>query len=341
MELFIVAGFVGLLAFGTLFVVRVINGGAKKSSTVGMAVCFVAVLLGALGASGPSEKSKDTTDNSKEPSQSVQTLDPIEDETGPNTEAVILDESLDTSAYMKFDSEVLFEYGKYFGGEKVVTVISAYQPGSDIKARTANNDSFFHSLIFEFENEEIPQKIKEGDVLTIAGTIQEKPSILDVLEFLETPTVTIENCSIIGYGEIAQELKDGAAEQQAVGAQRKAEFEAQIAAAKKAERDNYVAQCQNVDYNDVARNPDNYDGAKIKITGKVVQVAEGFFDSVTLRIDCGGNMWYVTYSREEGESRILEGDRITGYGECDGVTSYTTVLGSQVTIPSMKMEYYD
>lgn len=48
----------------------------------------------------------------------------------------------------------------------------------------------------------------------------------------------------------------------------------------------------------------------------------------------------VCYIFERG-SRILEGDNITCYGEGDGVRSYTTVLGSQVTIPSLKMEYYN
>jgi hypothetical protein len=46
-------------------------------------------------------------------------------------------------------------------------------------------------------------------------------------------------------------------------------------------------------------------------------------------------------TRPEGESRILEDDWITCYGECEGVESYTTVLGSQITIPSMKMKYYE
>lgn len=249
-------------------------------------------------------------------------------------------DSFDSSEYTKIDAEVLFEYGNYFSGEKVITVISAYQPGADIKAKTDNNDGYFYSLMFEFGDEDAIKWVEEGDILTIAGTIKEKPETVDALDFLETPTVTLEDCSIIGRGEIAKELKDGAAAQREVGEQAKQAYEDEIAANKKAERDDYISQCTTVKYRDVERNPDNYEGTKIKVRGEVVQVAEGWFDSVTMRVSSGGNMWYVTYSREEGESRILEGDSITCYGECDGVKSYTTVLGSQKTIPSLKMEYY-
>lgn len=249
-------------------------------------------------------------------------------------------DSFDSSEYTKIDAEVLFEYGNYFSGEKVITVISAYQPGADIKAKTDNNDGYFYSLMFEFGDEDAIKWVEEGDILTIAGTIKEKPETVDALDFLETPTVTLEDCSIIGRGEIAQELKDEAVAQREVGEQAKQAYEDEIAANKKAERDDYISQCTTVKYRDVERNPDNYEGTKIKVRGEVVQVAEGWFDSVTMRVSSGGNMWYVTYSREEGESRILEGDSITCYGECDGVKSYTTVLGSQKTIPSLKMEYY-
>ena len=60
----------------------------------------------------------------------------------------------------------------------------------------------------------------------------------------------------------------------------------------------------------------------------------------------GGYLWdntiYVEYTRKtENESRILEDDIIYLYGTLNGVTTYTTVLGSDVTIPYMLAEYID
>lgn len=328
------ASFFGVLVCVIMLIVALIRRKPKKKILLGIGICFVLFVVAA--AATDTDKDNNAADDAEKPEQS----EPSEKD-NDSAEIPFLDEGLNISDYMKFDQEVLFEYGNYFGGEKVVTVVTVYQSGADIKAKTDNNDGYFYSIIFEFENEEVPQQANEGDVLTIAGTIKEKPASIDWLEFLESPTVTLENCSVVGYGEIEQELKDGTADQEAAGAQKKSEYEAQIASAQKEEMENYISECQTVDYDDVARNPDNYDGTKVKITGKVIQVSEGLFDSVTLRVDCGGNVWYVTYSREEGESRILEGDNITGYGECNGVTSYTTIVGSQITIPSMRMEYYD
>lgn len=133
----------------------------------------------------------------------------------------------------------------------------------------------------------------------------------------------------MGRGELAQELQDTIDEQREIAEGFKKAHEDAIAAEVQAEKDEYISQCQSVNYSDVERNPDNYKGT-------VIQVTEGWFDNVTMRVDCDGDVWYVTYTREEGESRILEDDYITGYGECDGVQSYKTVLGTQITIPSMK-----
>lgn len=106
-------------------------------------------------------------------------------------------------------------------------------------------------------------------------------------------------------------------------------------------REEYIAQCEDLSYSGISRNPDEYKGRKTVINGTVIQVQEGILDSVTLRVQTEYGIWYVTYTRPEGESRILENDRITCYGECNGVETYIAVLGNTVTIPSMRMKYYD
>lgn len=248
------------------------------------------------------------------------------------------DTSFDTSSYIEIDADLLFEYGAYLGGKDVVTVITAETVGNsskEIKAKTSNNNGSFFSVICKFDQE---TNLEKGAAITVAGSVKEveKTSTL-----LDTPTVTLENCVLIGFGEIADELETGADNQRQTCETAKQELEARIEAEKQQEIDEYASQCVSVDYSDVERNPDNYKGEKVKISGKVIQVSEGLLGGVTLRVSCNGNVWYVTYSRDEGESRILENDTITCYGECDGVQSYLTVLGAQVTIPSMKMKYYN
>lgn len=106
-------------------------------------------------------------------------------------------------------------------------------------------------------------------------------------------------------------------------------------------RDDYISTCETVVYSDIERNPQEFEGKNITVSGTVIQVSEGWFNSVTLRIESSDGIWYAKYTRDEDESRILENDIIIVYGECIGVESYRTILGSNVTIPSIKIKYYE
>lgn len=331
----------GIFVCFILFVVALVRRKPKKKFVIGLAACFVLLIICA--AITGSDQPDGSVDGMQYPIQQGESAEDgqIPDNgsedanTMPGAEpSTALNTALDTSDYIKMDADVLFEYGGYMSGEKVVTVITVSSTGiNQLKANTDNNDSLFYSINCEFEDREIVKQYDEGDVVTIAGTVGEKAAI--------GSAVTLKDCSVVGLGEIAQELKNGTEEQEQIGEQFKQAQEEQAAAEAAAERNEYISQCESVSYSDVERNPDNYDGMNIKISGTVAQVSEGWFDSVTLRVNCDGNMWYVTYTRSDGESRILEDDYITCYGECTGVTSYTSVLGSKVTIPSMKMVYYD
>lgn len=243
--------------------------------------------------------------------------------------------AFDTTGYLLLDDDVLYEYGPYLTGQKVVTVIEVKDMDRDcLKATTAANDSFFFSITCDFKDQASIAGVQEGMRVTVAGTVVES-AISGISD-----TVNMEDCALIGLGEIADQLEADADGQRTVCQQLQADQEAQAAAAAQAEKTAYINGCETVSYDAVARNPDSYEGKHIQVRGKVVQVQEGWFNSVTIRLESSGNTWYITYTRAEGESRILEGDVITAYGECSGVTSYTTVLGSKLTVPSMKMQYY-
>lgn len=267
------------------------------------------------------------------------TSDEVSSEPGPeiiepSTESTTVQISdIDTSEYLKLYCDVLYEYGDFLANERVVTVITVKEAyGDSLKAGTGNNDGFFYSIICEFLDKSKIDGVKEGDKVTIAGVVDKPGSI--------GKTKTLRDCAIVGFGEIDEELKAGISSQEAeckkYVAAEESRKEEEIAKSKS----DYIASCSSVKYNDVARNPDKYDGKAIKFSGKVIQVSEGWFDSVTLRVKSGEDVWYVSYYYSEGESRILEDDNITVYGECTGTTSYKSVLGGTITIPSVDMKYY-
>ena len=91
-----------------------------------------------------------------------------------------------------------------------------------------------------------------------------------------------------------------------------------------------------LDYKAVARDPDAYSGNLITFSGKVVQVMEEG-NLVVFRIASKGSyddVVYCIYYAPDNYSRILEDDRVTVYGTCTGIYTYTTIMGGSVTIPS-------
>lgn len=109
----------------------------------------------------------------------------------------------------------------------------------------------------------------------------------------------------------------------------------------------YKTSCEVFDYKDLSRNPSNYENKQTVITGKVIQVSENAFGTVTLRVATKeaeylgytDDIYMVTYKQVES-NRMLEDDIVTIWGMCEGVTTYTSVLGGKITVPSVKMEYY-
>ncbi|MCD8128171.1 MAG: hypothetical protein LUD54_01115 [Oscillospiraceae bacterium] len=166
-----------------------------------------------------------------------------------------------------------------------------------------------------------------GTYITLVGKVGYNGSFI-------ASVVNLDDCYVESSGEESREKSETLTEKWVtIGA----ELAAQAV-------EDYKAACITVDYHDVERNPSDYDGTNIKFSGSVIQTSETTLlgtTSLILRVSESGNTWYVTYTLPEGASRILEGDYVSVYGECGGVKSYTTVLGSSVTIPCVDAEYID
>ena len=127
-----------------------------------------------------------------------------------------------------------------------------------------------------------------------------------------------------------------------------AEEKKKIEQEKEQEIQDYKSNCQSLNYDEIARNPENYKYKNMTFTGKVIQVQEGFFDGVTLLINVTKGEYgfyedtiYCTYTYSEGEDKILEGDIIKIYGECQGDTSYLSVLGQKINVPKIQVKYVE
>lgn len=125
-------------------------------------------------------------------------------------------------------------------------------------------------------------------------------------------------------------------------------------AAPKLSEKTFKAQCETIAFSTLSRNPDKYKGKKFKFTGEVIQVSETNLYGSTycdLRINVTRNelfegeyFWddtiYATVTIPDGADRILEDDIITIWGTCEGNYTYTSILGSSVSLPKIDIKYF-
>lgn len=113
------------------------------------------------------------------------------------------------------------------------------------------------------------------------------------------------------------------------------------------EKQAFISSCQTYTFEQIARNPDKFKGTNVKLTGEVVQVIDSLA-SKSLRVNITKNgtystyytdTIYVNYMPEEGEDRILEDDIITVYGTAQGDYSYTSTIGTTITLPFISGKY--
>ena len=138
-----------------------------------------------------------------------------------------------------------------------------------------------------------------------------------------------------------QEQKE---KEEELAAKKKAEEEAQKAKEEQARREQEEKEKRGYDtgrtYNQLARTPDDYEGEKVKFSGKVLQVMEGSSD-VQIRLAVNGDydkVVYGTYDKTIVSSRILEDDYITIMGTSGGLLTYESTMGASITIPSISID---
>ncbi len=95
-----------------------------------------------------------------------------------------------------------------------------------------------------------------------------------------------------------------------------------------------------ITYNQLARTPDDYEGKKVKFTGEVVQMLDGGSE-INLRVAVNSDydrILYVYYPISLTKTRVLNNDIVTVYGISEGLYTYQSTMGGDITIPLIKVE---
>lgn len=340
-------GFLGvLLGISLMPIVYKILKDKRNFEFKGMQIIFPVVLIMLFGLANSISNNDYSNKKNNDINENNQSSESIDNENDNNT-SVDTNQSLEEKwkNYYKgnnievidVDSDTLHTYGVYYKNKVVLTGISIKdKSSSSIKANIESNDSIFFSFVFNFEDKNEIKSYKEGDKVIIIGEVSTSTS---------SKTVTLDKCHIVLSSSEAQskieELYNN--QSQNIEYAKSLESSEKQAEADKvlSEKNNYISKCEVKDYQDILRNPNSYKKQYITVTGKVIQISNGWFNSVTIRLnDSSDNTWYISYSyANDNETKILDGDNISVYGQSTGTTSYTTILGSQVTIPSIDAKY--
>lgn len=116
--------------------------------------------------------------------------------------------------------------------------------------------------------------------------------------------------------------------------------------------DDYKAECQNVDYKELCRYPEKYEGTKILVKVKVSQIIDANFSGSekawrTYTDNSGygfyaDDEYYMLDNRGGDAVKILEDDIITVYGEFTGLEKITRALTSTTDeLPRIEVKYAD
>lgn len=279
-------------------------------------------------------------DDSKNEAQATSEIEDNEEEKQENqeedTETVSLGSELEqfqSGGYAYITNSDLNTYAVNMSGVKVY-VVTQVDDMKDGKIQSILDNGFMMSNFNVGDNyEKYSEFIAEDDMVAIAGTVA------DMTDYsFAGKSVEVNDCIVFAVGDDAdQYVKDSTDEslsQYLTVTEDVADTEDDIS------EEDYKDLCQQLNYEDILRNPDTYDGEYCVVSGTVDQIIEGWFDTYTIYVmDTSGNKWECSYLYKDGESHLLEGDSVTVYGKCNGTTTANTLMGEQVTLPYVDAEY--
>lgn len=310
--------------------------GCLKIILIIVAICIVIEIIGSIG--GDDEKDS-SSGNENQASTEIQneTQETQTEEQGAETPLMLDDElsQFQSEKYAYIKKKDLNIYAVNMPGEKVY-VVTQIDDIKDGMIQSTLGDGYMMSNFYVGDNYSKYEKgLSKGDTIAIAGVV----SNINDYSIIGT-SVELNDCIVFAVGDEAKTYKKDSTAKSLSKYLTVTEDVANINS--DISEEDYKDLCEHLDYEDILREPDAYDGKYCIVDGTVDQIIEGWFGSFTIFVvDEDGNKWGCTYSYDEGESRVLEGDNVTMYGKCQGTSNTETVLGEQVTLPHVDAKYID
>ena len=112
-----------------------------------------------------------------------------------------------------------------------------------------------------------------------------------------------------------------------------------------AAKDNYelakfAGECKAIDRELFCRYPEKYANQKVHLQGRVIATAENFAGMMKVVLkDSRSELWIVEYHRRKDEPRLLINDHVDVYGQCKGISTFTSATEAFPNLPTVSLSY--
>lgn len=93
--------------------------------------------------------------------------------------------------------------------------------------------------------------------------------------------------------------------------------------------------CKEINYKELNKNPDRYDGTNLKLSGRIMQISEGHSDGNFMLMYVNDDYNQLAYVEYYNDTNFVEDDWVTVYGVGAGSYSYSTTSGGYNTVPAV------
>ena len=334
----VICGFIAIVLLGALFSDSDKNSQEKEQVTSEEKVITETeeTVESQAEAENIEEKIEENQDQGVIEEESSDTEDIVEEETRDPAELDFSTarQELENGGYAYITLEDMNRYIVNMTGQRIYTVMTVGDVKSDRVQTHTDGGFMYQSFVTPIDYSEY---FHEGDVVAVFGTVGETQSLFGA------NWTDVVDSQVFAYGEEAEAYRRDTTDESLSGYLVLTEEVANSKGKNNISEDEFKSLCDYYPYEDILRNPDSYKKKYAVLTGSVDQSVEGAFGLyTTLYItDGNGDKWDCTINYKEGQSHILEGDYVTVFGILNGTSTATTVLGQQVTMPSLQIEYVE
>ena len=241
-------------------------------------------------------------------------------------QGVLIEENC-LSEYNKVNylSENLFYNNANKYVDKIVLTISTVKNVEDgvIKC-DMNDDDIFFDFVFNMENEESSENVEIGKKIAIVGEVGSKGSF--------TESVTLYNCHIVAYDNCSKYESKLKSKSEKKTTETTNDSIKKVTKKKTNTKKDYIKSCKSYSYKKILRNPDKYDGKKIKEKIEILEVEDGLFLKNYIGMDDKENMYIINEERKKEIPRLYKGDLVVIYGNLYGLSEVESYIetGSKI-----------